>query len=178
MATPAEPVPSAIFRALRSVDVDPDLAYEAAEESRRQAGENVIAALGAKIDSQGAGLEAKIDSQVAALGAKVDALSTRTDAQVAELKAQIDTQGARTDAQIAEVKAEIDTQGARTDAQIAEVKAEIAAQGARIDAQIAEIKAQGSRIEDLRHVVWRVIWPLIALLAVPIFGLLYEALAR
>ena len=131
MATPAEPVTSAIFRALRSVDVDPDLAYEAAEESRRQAGENVIAALGAKIDFQ-----------VAALGAKIDALSTRTDAQVAE------------------------------------VKAEIAAQGARIDAQIAEIKAQGSRIEDLRQVVWRVIWPLIALLAVPIFGLLYEALAR
>ena len=149
MATPAEPVTSAIFRALRSVDVDPDLAYEAAEESRRQAGENVIAALGAKIDFQ-----------IAALGAKIDALSTRTDAQIAE------------------VKAEIDAQGARTDAQIAEVKAEIAAQGARIDAQIAEIKAQGSRIEDLRQVVWRVIWPLIALLAVPIFGLLYEALAR
>ena len=149
MATPAEPVTSAIFRALRSVDVDPDLAYEAAEESRRQAGENVIAALGAKIDSQ-----------------------------VAELKAEIDAQGARTDAQITEVKAEIKAQGARTDAQIAEVKAEIAAQGARIDAQIAEIKAQGSRIEDLRHVVWRVIWPLIVLLAVPIFGLLYEALAR
>ena len=46
MATPTEPVTSAIFRALRSVDVDPDLAYEAAEESRRQAGENVIAAIG------------------------------------------------------------------------------------------------------------------------------------
>jgi len=117
MATPAEPVTSAIFRALRSVDVDPDLAYEAAEESRRQAGENVITALGAKID-----------------------------AQVAELKTKIDAQGARTDAQIAEIK--------------------------------AEIKAQGSRIEDLRHVVWRVIWPLIVLLSVPIFGLLYEALAR
>ena len=38
MAIPAEPATSAIFRALRSVDVDPDLAYEAAEESRRQAG--------------------------------------------------------------------------------------------------------------------------------------------
>ncbi len=152
MATPAEPVPSAIFRALRSVDVDPDLPYEAAEESRRQAGENVIAAIGAKIDFQVAALGAKIDSQVAALGAKIDS-------------------------QVAELKAEIDTQGARTDAQIAEVKAEIATQGARIDAQIAEIKAQGSRIEDLRHVVWRVIWPLIVLLAVPIFGLLYEALS-
>ncbi len=45
----AEPATSAIFRALRSVDVDPDLAYEAAEESRRQAGENVIAAIGAQI---------------------------------------------------------------------------------------------------------------------------------
>ena len=53
MATPTEPATSAIFRALRSVDVDPDLAYEAAEESRRQAGENVIAVLGAKIDAQG-----------------------------------------------------------------------------------------------------------------------------
>ncbi|MDE0167233.1 MAG: hypothetical protein OXL36_19220 [Bryobacterales bacterium] len=135
MATPAEPVTSAIFRAQRSVDVDPDLAYEAAEESCRQAGENVIAALGAKIDFQVAALGAKIDSQVAGLDAKIDALSTRTDAQVAEIKAQI-----------------------------TEVK--------------AEIKAQGSLIENLRQVVWRVIWPLIALLAVPIFGLLYEALAR
>ena len=40
MATQTEPATSAIFRALRSVDVDPDLAYEAAEESRRQAGES------------------------------------------------------------------------------------------------------------------------------------------
>ena len=43
MATPTEPATSAIFRALRSVDVDSDLAYEAAEESQRQAGENIIA---------------------------------------------------------------------------------------------------------------------------------------
>ena len=45
MATPAEPATSAIFRALRSVDVDPDLAYEAAEESRRQAGEKSVLAV-------------------------------------------------------------------------------------------------------------------------------------
>ena len=49
MATQTEPATSAIFRALRSVDVDPDLAYEAAEESRRQAGQNVIATIGAQI---------------------------------------------------------------------------------------------------------------------------------
>ena len=133
MATPAEPATSAVFRTLRSVDVDPDLAYEAAEEGRRQAGENVIAALGAKID-----------------------------AQIAEVKVEIAAQGARTDAQIAEVKTALDALSTRTDAQIAEIK--------------AEIRAQGSRIEDLRHVVWRVIWPLIVLLAAPVFGLLYKTL--
>ena len=123
MAIPAEPATSAIFRALRSVDVDPDLAYEAAEESRRQAGENVIAAIGA---------------------------------QITELKAGIE-------AQITEVKAGIDTQGSRIEAQITEVK--------------AEIKAQSARIDVLQRVIWRVIWPLIVLLAAPIFGLLYKALS-
>ena len=90
MATPTKIVPTeptgALFRALRSVNVEPNLAYEAAEENRRQAGENVIAVLGAKID------------------------------------------------------------------------------------------AQAARIEDLRRVIWRVIWPLIILLAAPIFGLLYKTL--
>ena len=122
MATPTEPVTTeptgALFRALRSVDVEPNLAYEAAEENRRLAGENVVAVLGAKID---------------VLGAKIDA------------------QGAK-----------IDSQGARLDAQITEIK--------------AEIKAQTSRIDVLQRVIWRVIWPLIILLAAPIFGLLYKAL--
>ena len=122
MATPTEPVTTeptgALFRALRSVDVDPNLAYEAAEENRRLAGENVVAVLGAKI---------------AVLGAKIDA------------------QGAK-----------IDSQGARLEAQITEIK--------------AEIKAQTSRIDILQRVIWRVIWPLIILLAAPIFGLLYKAL--
>ena len=52
-----EPPTSAIFRALRSVDVDPELAHEAAEERLRQAGENVIVVLGAKIDAQAARIE-------------------------------------------------------------------------------------------------------------------------
>ena len=122
MATPTEPVTTeptgALFRALRSVDVEPNLAYEAAEENRRLAEENVVAVLGAKID---------------VLGAKIDA------------------QGAK-----------IDSQGARLEAQITEIK--------------AEIKAQTSRIDVLQRVIWRVIWPLIILLAAPIFGLLYKAL--
>ena len=106
MATQTEPATSAIFRALRSVDVDPDLAYEAAEESRRQAGENVIAAIGAKIDSQSARIDVKF-SQI--------------------------------------------------ESQITEIKAEIKSQTAWID------------------VLQRVIWPLIVLLAMTVFGLLYKA---
>ena len=47
------------------VDVEPNLAYEAAEENRRRAGENVVAVLGAKIDAQGGRIEAKIKAQTA-----------------------------------------------------------------------------------------------------------------
>ncbi len=104
MATPTSPEPTnALFRALRSVNVDPDLAYEAVEANRRQAGENVIAAI---------------------------------------------------EVQIAGVRAEM-----------VEIRAEIKAQGSRID-------ALGSRIDTLQ----KVSWPLISLLAVPVFGLLYKAL--
>ena len=107
MATQTEPATTeptgALFRALRSVDVEPNLAYDAAEENRRLAGENVVAVLGA---------------------------------QITELKAKIDAQGARIE---------------------------------------AEIKAQTARIDVLQRVIWRVIWPLIILLAAPIFGLLYKA---
>ena len=82
MATQTEPATSAIFRALRSVDVDPDLAYEAAEESRRQAGENVIAAIGAKIDSQSARIDVKfsqIESQITEVRAEIKAQNSRID---------------------------------------------------------------------------------------------------
>ena len=82
MATPVEPATSAIFRALRSVDVDPDLAYEAAEESRRQAGENVVAAIGAQIT--------ELKAQINILGAKIDS-------QGAEIRSEIKAQTARID---------------------------------------------------------------------------------
>ena len=44
----------------------------------------------------------------------------------------------------------------------------------------AEVKAEftkvNSRIDTLEKVVWRVIWPLIGLLATTVFGLLYRVL--
>ena len=64
---------SAIFRALRSVDVDPELAHEAAEETRHGAGQKVIAAVGAKIDSK----SARIDVQITEFRAEMATHFTR-----------------------------------------------------------------------------------------------------
>ena len=86
MATQTEPATSPIFRALRSVDVDPDLAYEAAEASRLQAGENVITAIGAKIDSQ----TARIDVQLAEFKAEMDIRLTRIEAEIKAQNSRID----------------------------------------------------------------------------------------
>ena len=52
-------------------------------------------------------------------------------------------------------------------AQITELKAEMKAEftkvNARIDAQTSRIESIESRINDLRQVIWRVIWPLLSL---------------
>ena len=68
---------------------------------------------------------------------------------------------------IAVISAKMDALNAKMDAQNKEL-------GARMDAQAAEV---GSRIDDLRVLMLRVIWPLIILLAVPIFGELYRTLS-
>ena len=79
MATLTEPVSGetsgALFRALRSVGVDADLAYSADGELRSHAGQNVIAVLGARFDT----LNAKIDALCADLDTKIDAVNSRID---------------------------------------------------------------------------------------------------
>ena len=76
---------------------------------------------------------------------------------------------------IAVLGAKIDSQGARIDVKFSQIEAQITGR-AEIKAQGARIDAQTSRIDDLRQMIWRVIWPLIVLLAVPVFGLLYKVL--
>lgn len=93
---------------------------------------------------------------------------------IAVLGAKIDALGARIDAQ----STRIDALSARIDAQIAEVKAEIKAQSERIDAQSERIDVQSERIDLLQRVIWRVIWPLIVLVAAPVLGLIYQVLSR
>ena len=89
--------------------------------------------------------------------------------QIAELKAQMADFRAEMKAEITEVRAEV------TDFR-AEMKAGFAEVNARIDAQAARIDTQAARIDVMQRVIWRVIWPLIVLLAAPVLGLLYQAL--
>ena len=148
-------------------------------------------ALETRIDKQGALLHAKIDTRMEQLGARMDAhataLETRIDKQGMELKADIkidartEELGARMDAHATALETRIDKQGMELKADIKELgagmDAQTAAIGARIDAQAVQIASNGARIDDLRVLMLRVIWPLILLLAVPIFGELYRTLS-
>ena len=81
MATPTEPVTGALFRALRTT-ADPELAHAAEEEVRQITSQNVIAVLGAKIDSQGSRRDVQLTEVKAwfpEVNAKIDALGSRID---------------------------------------------------------------------------------------------------
>ncbi len=90
---------------------------------------------------------------------------------IAVLGAKIDAQGARIDIRFSQIEAQITEVKAAMDTRLTHIEAEMDTRLTHIE---AEIKTQGARIDDLRQVVWRVIWPLIVLLAVPVFGLLYR----
>lgn len=68
MATRTEPAATetsgALFRALRSAGVEPDLAYRADDEVRSQASQNVITVVNARFDE---------------LSTKIDAVNSRID---------------------------------------------------------------------------------------------------
>ena len=78
----AETATDALYRALSSPNPDPQVVHTAIEEIRQIASQNVIAVLGAKIDSQGSRLDAQITEVKAGfteVNAKIDALGSRID---------------------------------------------------------------------------------------------------
>ena len=82
MAPPAEPVTDALFQALSSPEPDPQVVHAAIEEVRQIASQNVIAAIGAKIDTQ---------------SARIDVKFSQIEAQITEVKAEIKAQNSRID---------------------------------------------------------------------------------
>ena len=86
MATRTEPIAGetsgALFRALRSVGVEPELAYSADDEVRSQAGQNVITVVNARFAEISAKIEnvqGQLESQRAELRAGLDAVNSRID---------------------------------------------------------------------------------------------------
>ena len=105
-----------LFKALRSVGVEPELAYRADDEVRNRAGRNVVSVIGAKIDArtkeigarldaqgvavaridnQGADLEAKIEAQGAELGARIDDKFTQVNSRISSIESRMDAQAVR-----------------------------------------------------------------------------------
>ena len=84
MATKSAPS-DAMFRALRSVNVDPELAFQAVEETRNAAGENVIAAISAQI----ADLRAEMQVGFAQLNGRIDNLSEQVNGRIDTLSEQV-----------------------------------------------------------------------------------------
>ena len=128
--------PSALFQALRSANVDAELAHRAALESRSQAGDNVIEIIGA---------------------------------QLSEFRSEVG-------AQLSEFRSELSEFRSEVNARFDSVNARFDSVNARFDSVNARIDSVEHTVEHLRQVIWRVIWPLLIFLGVPIFSLLYKVL--
>lgn len=91
MATQTEPIvgetSGALFRALRSVGVEPDLAYSADDEVRSQAGQNVNTVLNARFDE----LSAKVEALESRVDIKIDSLHTELSTGLDAVNSRIDT---------------------------------------------------------------------------------------
>lgn len=91
MSTRTEPTvgetSGALFRARRSVGVEPELAYEADDEVRSQAGQNVITVLNARF----AELSAKIEAVETRMDTKIDSLRTELNGRLDAVNSRIDT---------------------------------------------------------------------------------------
>ena len=70
-----EPVTDALYRALRSPEPDPDLAHAAVEEVRNQAGQNVIAVIGAQLTE----FRAELDTRLTRIEAEIKTQTARID---------------------------------------------------------------------------------------------------
>ena len=89
-------------------------------------------------------------------------VTTAIGAQITELRSEVQ-------AQISELRSEVQTQ-------ITELRAEMQAQINGLQAQIKELQAQFTALREEMHTLTKIIWTLISLLFIPMFGLLYKIL--
>ena len=89
----AEPATDALYKALSSPNPDPQVVHAAIEEVRQIASQNVIAVLGAQIDSQ----SARIDVKFSQIEAQITEVRAEMKAGFTEVKAEIKAQNSRID---------------------------------------------------------------------------------
>ena len=90
-AAPEPPV-DAIYRAWRAARVDPDLAHEAVEQVRAQAGRNVIDIMESRfavVESRFDAVESVMESRFAVVESRFDAVESVMESRFDELKAEI-----------------------------------------------------------------------------------------
>ena len=153
-----------LFRALRNAPVDAETAYEAIEEIRDMAGQNVVAELRAHSDRRYAELRAHSDSNYAELRAHSDSnyaeLRARIDSNYAELNARIDNNHAELNARIDSNHAEL---SARIDNNYAELRA-------HSDRNYAELSARIDTLADRIDTLQKLLWPLVIAVSVALLG--------
>ena len=155
MATQTQPT-SAMFRALRSVNVEPELAQQAIEENRNEAGQNVIAAIGAQL----AELRSDLRTEMQAGFARVDQRFEEVNTRFAEVNGRIDTMseqlGGRIDSLSGQVNGRIDTMSEQL--------------GGRIDTMSEQLGGRIDTLEGKVQTVIRIVWPLVIGLLIAVTG--------
>ncbi len=147
MPTSSKPQTSAIHRVLIDSGADPKLIHPAIEEIRNLSGQNVVTAIGAQIT------ELRSDVQT----------------QITELRSEVQTQ-------INELRAEMQAQINGLQVQITELRADMQAQMNGLQAQFTALQAQFTALRAEMNNLTKIIWTLISLLFIPMFGLLYKIL--
>ena len=92
---------------------------------------------------------------------------------IAAIKADNAETRAENKARFAEVNARLREMKAENDARFREMKAE---NDARFREVMAEIRVVNGRIDMLRQVMWRVVWPLVVLVFSIVMGVFYRFL--
>ena len=163
---PVEEQSGELFRALQDAGADIETAYRADREVRSQAGQNVIAA----IKADNAETRAEMNARFREMDAHFLEMRAENDARFREMRAENDARfremRAENDARFREMKAE-------NDARFAQMKAE---NDVRFREVMAEIRVVNGRIDMLRQVMWRVVWPLVVLVFSIVMGVFYRFL--
>ena len=188
MPTSSQPQTSAIHQVLIDSGADPKLIHPAVEEMRNLSGQNVTTTIGAQITELRSDVRTQITELRSDVRTQITEIRTEMQARIdgarTEMQAQVNDLQTEMQAQINDLQTEMQAQinDLRTEmqAQINDLRTEMQAQINGLQVQITELRAemqtQFAALRAEMNTLNKIIWTLMSLLAVPIFGLLYKIL--